>query len=128
MTPVSVFCPDCATETAWEGDFCQSCGARLQMNAVHRVRGTAFLLNEVQAGRFDDLVTPPQRGQIFRRYAQELREMTAGKRPHGADWDAEGSGRDLDAELSTDPEPVTPQDELEAYIARAFSSSNRRAD
>src|SRR5438874_3554289 len=76
MTPVSVFCPDCATETAWEGDFCQSCGARLQMNAVHRVRGTAFRLTEGQAGRFDELVTPPQRGQIFRRYAQELREMT----------------------------------------------------
>src|SRR5947207_12860180 len=76
VTPVSVFCPDCATETAWEGDFCPSCGARLQMNAVHRVRGTAFLLNEVQAGRFDELVTPPQRGQIFRRYARDLREMT----------------------------------------------------
>src|SRR5438309_2958320 len=76
MTPVSVFCPDCATETAWEGDFCPSCGARLQMNAVHRVRGTAWLLNEVQAGRFGELVAPPQRGQIFRRYAQELREMT----------------------------------------------------
>ncbi len=72
----SLFCPQCASETAWDGDFCPACGSRMQASTAQRVRGTAFLLNEVHAGAFDDLVTAPQRQRIFDRYSRHLGELT----------------------------------------------------
>ena len=50
---------------------------------------------------------------------EDLRNMAAGKRPRGADRDEE-SGRDLDAELHEEAEPLEALDDMEAYIARAF--------